>query len=660
MKLLALVCLAAMATPAGAQTRPPDLGQLSIEDLMDIKVTSVSRKEQRTMDVAAAVFVITRDDIRRSGMTTIPDLLRLAPGVNVAQINANKWAVTVRGFNGLYAAKLLVLVDGRSVYNRLFSGILWDGEDLMLDDIERIEVIRGPGAAIWGANAMNGVINIITRPAADTQGVLVRANASRADEQAAVRYGGTFGSTSYRAYSQWTERNPSVLVPGTNADDQSHTFTAGLRMDTTWGRDAFTLETDGTAGQSRALWLNLDPQTAATQPLANDPADSLGGHLMGRWTRTRANGASLLVQSYLDFLSRLEPVADYHRGNFGADAQYHTALGARQDLVAGAGYRFFHERLDGHTGASLTPPESDASLSTAFVQDDIALVGDRLTLTLSSQVQYDSDAGFGVQPSVRAMWKGLPRQRIWGAVSRALRTPSLTDRGIRLDYPPETTPSGLPLFVTFLGSTAVRTETLVDAEAGYRLAIGAAGSIDVTGFTGRYANLLTHENDDPVLQFTPFPSLLVTSRVGNELTATTNGLEVAGHWAPSPSWRLDGSYTLFHIDPRLSATSRALDAGSYALSAPSGQWDLSSAYSPGTHLTLTGALFHVGPLEHFAVNAYTRADAGVDWQFNTRLSVRVLGQNLLDPSHAEFTGTEALLLATQVPRSVGVRFMWAY
>src|SRR6202158_4780126 len=244
--LVTLLSTIAYPTDGFAQTKPPDLTRASIEDLMNIEITSASRKEERAADVAAAVFVITHDDIRRSGMTTIPDLLRLAPGVEVAQINSNKWAVSVRGFNAMYANKLLVLVDGRSVYNRIFSGVLWDTEDLMLDDIDRIEVIRGPGAAMWGANAVNGVINIITKSTADTQGGLVRVDGGRSGEQGAVRYGGVLRAASHRLYSQWTGRDQSLIAPDIRANDASHSTTTGFRADWTTKTGAFMFQGDFT------------------------------------------------------------------------------------------------------------------------------------------------------------------------------------------------------------------------------------------------------------------------------------------------------------------------------------------------------------------------------------------------------------------------------
>jgi iron complex outermembrane receptor protein len=658
--LLALFGLVAVPSPVLAQGRTPDLSQISIEDLMNIEITSAGRKEQRAADAAAAVFVITHDDIRRSGMTTIPDLLRLAPGVQVAQMNSNKWAVTVRGFNGLYANKLLVLVDGRSLYNRVFAGVFWDTEDLVLDDIDRIEVIRGPGAALWGANAVNGVINIISKGAADTQGGFVRVDGGRIGQQAAVRYGGTLGAAHYRLYAQWSGRDESLIAPDVRANDASHSTTAGFRADWTTRPNVFLLEGDFTAGQTRAQWFNLDPQTAGLEPIAHRPSDAQGGHLLGRWTHTRAGGASLQVQSFVDIASRQETIGNYDRQIVDVDTQYHTALGAHQDIVAGAGYRSIDEKVTGVFGFSLTPADDRSSLVTAFIQDEIALFGNRLAVTVGSQVQHDTFSGAGVQPTARAIWKAFPRQRLWAATSRALRTPSLYERGLHLSFPPVPSAGGLPLVVTALGNTAAETETLVDAEAGYRIEVGTAASIDVTGFVGRYDHLRTTEAAAPVVQFAPSPHILASTRFGNQLAATTRGLEVAGHWTPVPAWRLDGSYTAFRVTPHLAAASQDPIAAMEDGTAPRRQWQVRSGFSPGTRATINVALFHVGPLEQLHVEAYTRADVSAGWRFPNQLSVMAIGQNLFDAAHAESAGAGAFLLTTQVARSASVRLRWTF
>jgi len=655
---LALCGVLGAAPPARAQAPVRDLSHASLEDLMNMEITSASRKEQRAVDVPAAVFVITRDDIRRSGMTTIPDVLRLAPGVDVAQVNSNKWAVTVRGFNAVFANKLLVLIDGRSVYNRIFSGVLWDTEDLPLDDVERIEVIRGPGAAMWGANAVNAVINIITRTSADTQGAMVRLDGGRDGTQGSVRYGGTFGSATYRAYSQWTGRAESLLDSGAAANDASHSLTTGFRADWTASPGLFVLEGNFTTGQSRALWPNLDPATAAIAPTADDPSNTHGGHVLGRWTHTRDNGATLQVQSFFDADWREEPIGSYDRQAIDVDTQYHSRLGSRQDLVAGAGYRFVDEGFNGESFISMTPNESQTTLVTAFLQDEIALFQNRMAVTVGSQVQYDSVLGGGVQPTARVMWKGLPHQRLWAGSSRALRTPSLSETGFHLVNPPVPSPAGLPLVIASEGNPDLQTEAFADGEAGYRLEIGNAASIDVTGFVGTYAHLVTHETAAPVFQLVPAPQLLVVSQGGNLLEATTRGLEISGHWAPAPAWSLDGSYTAFHLTPHLAAASLDPVSGATDGNAPTDQWQIRSTFSPNARATVNAALFRVGPVVQLAVPGYTRADVNAEWHFSPRVSLMAIGQNLLDASHAEFAGTSSLLRPTLVPRAFSLRLRW--
>ncbi|MFA5910934.1 MAG: TonB-dependent receptor [Vicinamibacterales bacterium] len=657
--LLALFVLS-VASPGLAQTRPPDLSEMSLEDLMRIEITSVSRREQPASDAAAAIYVITHDAIRRSGMSTIPDLLRLAPGVNVAQGNFNKWAVSVRGFNGLYSNKLLVLVDGRSIYNRLFSGVFWEVGDLMLDDIDRIEVIRGPGAALWGANAMNGVINIVTKTAADTQGGLVRLDGGSSAQQGAVRYGGSLGSAHYRLHGQWTARDESSDTPGSDKSDGSDSVATGFRVDLGKSPGAFTLMGGIEAGRGRGLWPNPDPQAAAQEAFFSDPTETWGSYILGRWTKTRDSGASMQIQSFVDVAGRHEPVGEFRRHAFDVDTQYSMRLGARHQLIAGAGYRFTSERFDGNGEFLLIPPEDNASLVTGFVQDEIALLSNRLALILGSQVQYDSYSGMGVQPTARLMWRARPRQRVWAAASRALRTPSLIDRGLRDDLPPAPGPGGFPLFVTVLGNPAARTEQFIDAEVGYRLTIGSSASIDATGFAGRYDDLRTLEPNPPVVRFIPSPRVEVITTLGNELKATTRGFEIAAHWDPVPAWRLEASYSRFHLTPDLSPASGDPDGALEDGSAPRGQWQVRSGFSVGTRGTLDLAVFHVGPLELLQVDSYTRADVYAEWKFTSGLSLVAIGQNLLDKAHFEFLLTEPALLTTKVPRSASIRVRWTF
>jgi len=638
--------------PAAAQQVGPaaaDLGRMSIEDLMTIDVTSASRKEQRGADVAAAIFVITHDAIRRSGMTTVPDVLRLAPGVEVARISPSKWAVSMRGFNSGFANKLLVLIDGRSVYNRLFSGVLWDAEDLMLDDIERIEVIRGPGAAMWGANAVNGVINIVTKSAADTQGGFVRVDGDSDGRQAAARYGGTIGRATFRVHSQWSSAEESLTPEGAPADDGARALTAGFRTDGTVGSNAFMVGGTLTAERARAIWLNFDSKTLGT-PFANYPYDSRSGNIVGRWTHTEADRDSLQVQGFVDLASLDQPIAAYSRHNVNVDMQYHTFIGTRHDLVGGAAYWLVSDNYVGNRGFSLTTPAAQSSLVTSFVQDEISLFGKRLAIMLGTQVQYDSASHSGVQPTARVMWKLDPRQRIWAATSHALRTASRFEREIRVELPPVATVVGLPLFTTALGNPNLKDETL----------IGSSASLDVTTYAGRYANLVTSEINTPVIEFAPTPRILVTSHFENQLAATTRGVEISGHWSPLSAWRLDGSYTGFHLTPHLAASSTDPVAAAQDGSAPRAQWNLNSAFVICNHTTVNIGLFRVGRLEQLNVPAYTRGDVSAEWRLRPRLSVTAIGQNLLSKSHREFDSASALILSTQVSRSASLRVRWTF
>ncbi len=662
--LLAFLMLTGSARSSMAQVKPPaaDLTRATLEDLMNIEITSASRKEQRVDDVAGAIYVITHDEIRRSGMTTVPDLLRLVPGVQVAQINANKWAVSVRGFNGLYSNKLLVLVDGRSVYNRLFSGVLWDAEDLMLEDVDRIEVIRGPGAAVWGANAVNGVINILTKPASETTGPLARVSGGTSDAgQAAVRYGGAIGDARYRVYSQWSAHGNSLNAPHAVADDSLRSATVGFRSDWSAGPSAFTLEGNGTRASAVAGWRNLDPVRTAGSPATIETAtDMTGATMLGRWTRARQNGASLQVQSFVDVAHRDEPVGEYHRRTADFDAQYHTAIGGRHDVVAGAGYRVMSERFAGRMGYSLTPEQSTDKLFNVFAQDEIAMAPNRLHATVGAKVEHDDLAGWGLQPTARLMWDVVPqRQHLWAAASRALKTPSLQDRGIRVDYPPDPTLGPLPVLVSLFGSPDTRAEEFLDAEMGYRLDINTYATIAVTGYFGRYDNLRTNEALAPSVVFTSLgPYVSAPVHFENLLEADTRGLEISAHWTPLSLWRLDAGYTAFHLTPRIDPASHDPVAATYDGDAPGQQWHVHSGFSIGRRVEVDGSVFHVGALRGLGVPAYTRADARLEWKLARALSLVGAGQNLLNRSHAEFSGRDANLFSTTVPRSIRLQLTW--
>jgi iron complex outermembrane receptor protein len=418
------------------------------------------------------------------------------------------------------------------------------------------------------------------------------------------------------------------------------------------------LEGSATAGESHPLWTNLDGPTAAEEPIIEARSEAEAGHLLARWTHRRAGGASLQVQAFVDLAARREPVADYHRRTIDVETQYHVPLGGRHDLVAGIGYRLNADNYGGRGGFSLHPNAAQAFRFTTFVQDEIALLQDRLALTLGTHIQYESDARAGLQPNARLIWKVRPRQRLWTSASRALRSASRYERGIRVDFPPVLTPAGLPLTVNVLGNPDVQAETFMDLEAGYRLEVAQTAGMSITAFRGSYRNLQTQETSPPIIQFVPGPELHVTTTFGNLLTASTRGIEAAAYWSPASAWRLDASYAALRVTPQLSALSTDPTAGIDEGRAPRSQWQMRSTFSPGARTSVGASLFHVSALRWAQVPAYTRADVSAEWRLSPRLSAMVIGQNLLDRAHPEFTSVGSLLLATQVPRSVSIRLRW--
>jgi iron complex outermembrane recepter protein len=657
--LFAGVC----AAPATAQSKAPplDLENLTIEDLMNIEVTSVSRKQQRLGDVPAAISVITQDDIRRSGMTTVPELLRLVPGVQVAQINSSKWAVAVRGFNNLFADKLLVLVDGRTVYDRLNSAVFWESIDIPLDQIERIEVLRGPGGATWGANAVNGVISIVTKSAADTAGAAVTAGSGTFDgSHVSARYGASVGNLSYRLSSQWAGHDASQLTANTPAGDNWDSQTHGVRLDWTRGTNAVMVQGGATLATLRGLWSVPSGPVPAIKAVLSDRQHTEEYDALGRWTHRGGNGSSLQLQSFLDFRHNDDSV-NPRQTQLDVDAQYHVTVARRHDLVVGAGYRFLDERADGGFSFSIAPAHVSETVLNAFAQDDVAL-GSRVTLTLGAKAERDAYVGWSFQPTARVLWSLVPkRQQAWAAVSRAIRTPSLGDVSGRYNFASFIGQGGLPVVIGALGNPAFQSEDVVDTEAGYRLEVGSHASVDVTGFYGRYDNLKTSEPLAPHIELTPAPAhLLVATAFGNLLKATTSGVELAAHLTPVGWWRLDGSYSTFRLVPRASAGSADAAAAAADGHAPNAQWQARSAFSFPHGVQLDAMFFHSGALETLGIEAYTRADARLELPVARHLIFSIVGRNLLDPVHQEFGGVGAIVMPTLVPRSAQVQLAWSY
>ncbi len=447
--------LGLLATRVWGQSKRTDLGDASLESLMNMQVTSASKSPEKLAQVAAAMYVITQEDIRRSGGTSIAELLRMVPGLDVAQINGSTWAISSRGFNDRFANKLLVLIDGRTVYTPLFTGVLWDAQDTLLEDIERIEVIRGPGASLWGANAVNGVINIITKHPRDTQGGLVTAGAGDQERGfGAVRYGAKTGDSGfYRFFAKSFRRGASADALGQDAGDDWYMLRGGFRSDwTLTPRDSLTVQGDifnGNSGQVVPEIRSLAPVVVGNFPGRNIIS---GGDVLARWSRTISPRSETSLQVYYDRSDRDLIVFKELRDTVDVDFQHHLAVGARHDIIWGLGYRFTTDQTQGSLTVSFNPASRGDNLNSAFLQDEISLVPDRLRLTVGIKVEHNDYNGSSVQPDFRLLWTPHPAHALWGAVSRAIGTPGRANSDTRYNASVFPGPGGVPIMVFLLGN----------------------------------------------------------------------------------------------------------------------------------------------------------------------------------------------------------------
>jgi len=478
--------------PSGEATQR-DLTDLSLEELMSIEVTSVSKKEQNLFLTPAAVHVITEEDIRRSGATNIPEALRLVPGLSVAQVDTNKWAITSRGFNGLFASKLLVLIDGRSVYTPLFSGVYWDVQDTLLEDLDRIEVIRGPGATVWGANAVNGVINIITKRSEETQGSFISSGGgSQETGFAGLRYGGSVGEDlHYRIYTKYFNRGNFARSSGLEGADQWDVSRGGFRLD--WKvseKDSLTLHGDfydGDMGQT-LIFPTLSPPFTV---VLDDRTQVVGGNLVGRWTRTVFDKSEIEVQTYYDRSERNGALLGEVRDLFDLELKHHWSRSEGHDVVWGFGYRVTSDELRNSIVVSLDPLSRTDHLFNGFLQDEITLAPDGLWLTVGSKFEHNSYTGWEIQPSAKLMWMPHHRHALWTGVSRAVRMPARTNSEFRINFAAYPDPTGLLTLISIFGNPDLSAEDLLAYELGYRFQPKSSLSFDVATFYNVYKDLMS-------------------------------------------------------------------------------------------------------------------------------------------------------------------------
>ena len=626
-----------------------DYFDMSLEQLMQIEVLSVSKKSETIAQAAAAVYVVTNDQIQRSGVTTIPDALRMIPGVQVARSDTNSWAISIRGFNSTLANKLLVLIDGRSIYNPVFGGTLWEAHDLMLEDIERIEVIRGPGGTLWGANAVNGVINIITKHSRDTQGRL--ASALYGNEQqgtASVRHGGKLGSEgSYRVYAKGFRQDPSHKPDGGDTYDAWDGLRTGFRAD--WG-NKLTLQ--GDAYRSNAEQLRIDYSLIAPyMPVKQQNIQYQGAHLLGRWSDLRTDRSQLSIQAYVDWTKRDEPfnfVDD--RITYDLDVQYNLAPRETHELVIGGGLRLLSDDKQGNRNVQFSPQKRRDELYSFFIQDKITLQPEKWFLTLGSKFEHNDFSGHEPQPNIRLQWNATAKQTLWSAISRAVRTPTAIEEDIT-----STLGTAANARLAIVPNDNFHPEELVAYELGYRQQINSRMSVDITAFYNDYQHLMTTSIQTPQLVINDVdpPHLFIPVQFTNNMQGKTRGFEIASNWAFTEHLNVIMNYAYLNLE--LDAADAAQKSAMQLY--PRHQAGIALFYSFGNQWTLDTTATYVDQLA--TTPAYIRWNLNLGKQLGKHLRFNLVGENLGDNQHQEF-GSAADLNAAEIERSIFAKLTWQF
>ena len=636
--------------PAPAAQEP----DIDLEDLMKVQVTSLARKEQSLMDAPAAIHVILGDDLKRTGVTTIPEALRLVPGMNVARSRSSTWAVSARGFSDNSSNKMLVLMDGRSVYSPLQSGVFWDVTDTFLEDVDRIETIRGPGGSLWGTNAVNGVVNVTTKSAEQTQGVVVIGGGGT-EERAfgGFRYGfKTDDDLFIRAYAKYNARDDAAngLDPGEDAHDGWHMGRAGFRAD--WksaSGDRFTAMGDGYGGQVKERVNNPSLTSPTGVETVSDRGNLAGGNLLFRWVRDLGPASDWTAQVYYDRAQRDATLFNDELHTLDLDFQHRFRWSGSHDINWGLGYRIFRSDFSGDFVIHVDPETRTDDVVSAFVQDEIALAGETLRLTVGSKFEHNDYSGFEYQPSARVAWKPGEKNTFWAAVSRAVRTPSIIDADIQVNAP--VIPGSPPTVTRFTGDSSFQSEELLAYELGYRTQPIDVLSADLAAFYNRYEGLRSIAGPGaPFLENDPQPQhLVIPFTLANDLNGHTWGAEGAANWQAT-SWCLvkaTYAYLRMHLsddasegqDPQHTATIWArADLGS--------DWKLDAMTR------------YVSRLKSFDIDGYIECDVRIAWKDPAHnVEISIVGQNLVHESHPEF-GAEAS--RSEIERGAYLSVQWGF
>jgi len=639
-----------------------DLTELPLEVLMDLEVTSASRKTQRLANTAAAAFVISQEDIRRSGATSIPELLRMVPGVQVAKMDANKWAVSIRGINGRFVSKLQVLKDGRSVYTPLFSGVFWESLDTPLEDIERIEVIRGPGAAMWGANAVNGVINIITKHAIDTQGGLLSGGGGNSEQGfGTARIGKQLTDNSFlRLYGKHVERGKGKHADGSDAHDDWQLSSGGFRFDVQpTFNDALTLQGDYYNGRYNETYNLYNLTTPGVAEVVPTHSTASGGNLLARWQHTLSDTDELSLQLSYDHSQRDFLILGERRNTFDADFQHRFKLASSQEIIWGLGFRHSTDQTRGSSTLSLTKSSESLSLYSLFLQDEITLLPDTLALIIGTRIDHNDYTGWEFQPNGRLIWTPSPQHTFWGSVSRAVRTPTRAERYLQYQYLTADTgttspPLPLPLRVEVYGHDDFTSERVLAYELGYRSELNPQLTFDLALFYNDYSNLRVRQNDLPALETAT--NFVLNYPLSNDAHGHSYGAELSTTWRPCDWWRLQAAYhylrTKVYLD---NGSDDDINSANTADGAPRHQLTLRSGFDLTKQLELDlwlRAVSRVRYIDRSTIPGYVTMDVRVAWKPTKHLELALVGQNLLQDQHPEYIPEFINTTPTEVPRGV--------
>jgi len=642
-----------------------ELLSLSLEELMNVEVTSAFKKPQSLKETPAAVYVITQDDIRRSGATSIPDLLRMVPGVNVAKIDNGNWAISIRGFNGLFSDKLLVLMDGRTLYDPLFSGMFWDVQDTMLEDIERIEVIRGPGAASWGINAVNGVINIITRDAWSTTGGLLSGGGGGLEHGfGSVRYGFKVGDIgAVRVYAKAFKQGGQDTAKGATAWDARRMLRSGFHSDWNFTRDdAVTLQGDIYTGDDTTRIQAFNTSLTGYETVKKDVPVS-GGNILSRWTHLLGNGEEFSFQFYYDHTDRkFTDTGSEGRDTFDLELRHRFRLFGFNDFQWGAGYRHTWDDISMQYGrhyGTFDPTSRKDDLFSLFFQNEMTFIRNRLHFLFGIRLDHNNYTGMEVQPTARLLYNLTSHQNVWAAISRAVRVPSRYNRdaiwvlGASFDKKKKE-----PLVTGFIGDDSFGTEKLWAAELGYRWSTCRKLSLDMTGFANFYDDLFAATTGE---MFEHYGLIILPVFPENYGKANNYGVELTGNYRPLDWWRMEVSYSYLNTNYWVEAKHRDNSAviAKY-MEAPDHQVSFRSSMNITEAIDFDLWLRYVSSLQRLDVPSYTGLDLRLAWRPLKTLELSMNAKNLLDPRHPEYRDEFLLIQSTEVPRSVYGKVSWTF